>query len=273
MNIEDSMYKEFSTNTNLIVFNKEQKVRDMDELIPIYASYGIKNLDLNFCEMMRCDSRLNKQNAKDYIERLKDLRTEYDLAYIGSHAPYERKGESEEETTRKILKAIEYAEYLDLPYIVVHPKGNSTEENIKYYEYLASQSDDILIAIENMETDSEIARSKDILEIIKSNPKRLKALFDTGHANILALDLKSEIRELKGVLVGLHIHDNNALKDQHLLPFMGNINWKEVISALEEIEYPGYLTYEAMGYSKQFPVSEEEKVIEDALLSFTRLFS
>ena len=82
------MHKEFSTNTNLIAFNREHISRDMDELVPIYAQYGIRNLDLNFCEMMRDDSRLNDKREKDYIKRLKEEREEYGLAYIQAHAPY-----------------------------------------------------------------------------------------------------------------------------------------------------------------------------------------
>ena len=226
------MHKEFSTNTNLIAFNREHISRDMDELIPIYAQYGIRNLDLNFCEMMRDDSRLNDKRAKDYILNL----------------------------------ALE----LGIPHIVVHPVGKDIEENIRYYDRLIRESD-ITIAIENMESDEEISKHEEINTIIESNPKRLKALFDTGHAHMRKLDLAKEIKGYGKNLVGLHIHDNDGKSDQHLLPFMGTINWKEVVRALSEAGYSGYLTYEAMYYSRSLSINDQEKVIKDAINSFLHL--
>ena len=42
-----------------------------------------------------------------------------------------------------------------------------------------------------------------------------------------------------------HIQDNNGLHDQHSLPYLGTIDWKEVMSAAREVGYPGDFTYEA----------------------------
>ncbi len=263
------MVEEFSTNTNLIAFNRERIVRDMDSLIPVYASYGIRNLDLNFCEMMRPESRLNDSRSKGYIRRLEDLRKEYGLNYIGSHAPYSQKGEKEGETEYKIFRAIEFAAILRCPYIVVHPVRGTVEENIRYYGKFRGSG--ILIAIENMESDKEISRHSEINEIIASNPEGLRALFDTGHANLLGLDLKEEIMGYKDNLIGLHIHDNDGRSDQHLIPFMGNIDWRSFISGLREIGYKGLLTYEAMYYSRNLSINDEGKVIREAVSAFNRL--
>ncbi len=264
------MHKEFSTNTNLIAFNREHISRDMDELIPIYAQYGIRNLDLNFCEMMRDDSRLNDKRAKDYIKRLKEEREEYGLAYIQAHAPYPVRGSAVYEWDARIIKALNLALELGIPHIVVHPVGKDIEENIRYYDRLIRESD-ITIAIENMESDEEISKHEEINTIIESNPKRLKALFDTGHAHMRKLDLAKEIKGYGKNLVGLHIHDNDGKSDQHLLPFMGTINWKEVVRALSEAGYSGYLTYEAMYYSRSLSINDQEKVIKDAINSFLHL--
>ena len=265
------MVKEFATNTNLLVFNKEHIDRDMDALIPVYSAHGIRNLDLNFCEMMRPESRLNDGRAKSYIQRLKTLKEDLSLNYIQAHAPYPIRGTSASLWDEKIIRALNFASELGCPHIVVHPIGKDIYENIKYYERLARESD-ITIAIENMEGEEEITSADEINEIIKSNPFRLKALLDTGHAHIRGLDIKKEIIGYGENLVGLHVHDNDGEKDQHLFPFMGTIDWSAVLEGLEEINYKGYFTYETMFYSREKSIKDEEEVIDKALSSFHRLF-
>lgn len=265
------MVREFSTNTNLLAFNKEHMDRDMDELVRVYAAHGIRNLDLNFCEMMRPSSRLNDKRATEYISILKNLKEELNLNYIQAHAPYPLRGTEVSSWDKKIIRAMGYAYELGCPHIVVHPIGKDVEENIRYYERLIKESD-ITIAIENMESDVEISNASEINAIIESSPMRLKALFDTGHAHMRGLNLREEILCYGKNLVGLHIHDNDGKRDQHLFPFMGTINWRDVISALEEAGYEGYLTYETMYYSKEKSIKDECIVIDKALSSFHLLF-
>lgn len=145
------MVDEFSTNTNLLAFNKEHIDRDMDELVRVYASHGIKNLDLNFCEMMRPSSRLNDKRAEDYIKTLGEIKEELGLNYVQAHAPYPVRGTKPSDWDGKIIKALNYAYELGCPHIVVHPTGKDIEENIRYYERFIRESD-IIIAIENMES-------------------------------------------------------------------------------------------------------------------------
>ena len=236
------MVDEFSTNTNLLAFNKEHIDRDMDELVRVYASHGIKNLDLNFCEMMRPSSRLNDKRAEDYIKTLGEIKEELGLNYVQAHAPYPVRGTKPSDWDGKIIN----------------------ERFIK--------ESDIIIAIENMESPEEISEAEEINEIIKSNPKRLKALLDTGHAHMRALDIKKEILTYGENLVGLHIHDNDGKSDQHLFPLMGTINWKDVIEGLSEIGYKGYFTYETMYYSREKSIKDEDDVIDKAIDSFHHLF-
>ena len=102
------MVDEFSTNTNLLAFNKEHIDRDMDELVRVYASHGIKNLDLNFCEMMRPSSRLNDKRAEDYIKTLGEVKEELGLNYVQAHAPYPVRGTKPSDWDGKIIKAFPF---------------------------------------------------------------------------------------------------------------------------------------------------------------------
>lgn len=71
---------------------------------------------------------------------------------------------------------------------------------------------------------------------------------DTGHTNVAVgggcLPLPDFIRYFGSRIKMLHMHDNDGVNDQHLIPGLGYINWPAVFDALDEIGYDGYYNYE-----------------------------
>ena len=63
-------------------------------------------------------------------------------------------------------------------------------------------------------------------------------LIDIGHAHVNDWDDPQLIRDLKGRLAGLHIHDNNGRGDQHLPIGKGNQDWDALAAAMREITDP-----------------------------------
>lgn len=73
---------------------------------------------------------------------------------------------------------------------------------------------------------------------------------DTGHTNLAVKyegnpSVGDAIRELGSLVEVLHLHDNNGKKDQHKIPMTGDIDWNDVLNALDEINYPGYYNLES----------------------------
>lgn len=88
-----------------------------------------------------------------------------------------------------------------------------------------------------------------MLQEYESLPTRHKAFcLDSGHTHTVASMGQPTVPEfirLFGSRIRLvHLHDNDGLLDQHLIPGQGTINWPEVFDALEEIGYQGYFNYE-----------------------------
>ncbi len=67
---------------------------------------------------------------------------------------------------------------------------------------------------------------------------------DTGHLNILGKNQGVFIRKLGKRIKIVHLHDNRGTDDEHLMPYTGNIIWKDVIGALRDIGYEGTLNFE-----------------------------
>jgi sugar phosphate isomerase/epimerase len=72
--------------------------------------------------------------------------------------------------------------------------------------------------------------------------------FDYGHANLMG-DLAEAIETVSGHLWTTHVHDNRGREDEHLVPFMGTINWETAMMETQKIGYDGVLMLEVAGTS------------------------
>ena len=78
------------------------------------------------------------------------------------------------------------------------------------------------------------------------------ACLDAGHANLIAGERLSEfVRNLGKRLKVLHLHDNYGVLsswggglDRHLPPFFGELDWKDLVSALKETDFRGAFNFE-----------------------------
>lgn len=107
----------------------------------------------------------------------------------------------------------------------------------------------VKIATETLgEPVSDFIMSYNRICAIGDNKDFFSVCMDTGHTNVVVkgsdLALGDAIRMLGGSISVLHLHDNNGLKDQHKLPMTGDIDWKDVLLALEEVGYTGVYNLE-----------------------------
>ncbi len=76
------------------------------------------------------------------------------------------------------------------------------------------------------------------------NDERMKACWDTGHANMMYLDQAEAIKYMGNRIKCTHIHNNFRRLDDHLPPSNGTIDWQKVMSAFASVGYDGPLTLE-----------------------------
>jgi sugar phosphate isomerase/epimerase len=140
------------------------------------------------------------------------------------------------DSMEEIKRALEVAERLPFRYLVLH-LGLTDEE------YELAKFDAALTSIEHLKIFAKERGVQILLENIPnqlSTPERLlafiqysrmddlKICFDTGHAHMTS-GVRSAFRTLKDRVVSTHLHDNRREKDDHLLPFDGDIDWEETI--------------------------------------------
>ncbi len=77
--------------------------------------------------------------------------------------------------------------------------------------------------------------------------------FDTGHAHVSRINPQHFLTVMGKRTKVLHVHDNAGGFDQHLAPYMGNINWDQVIRGLKDAGYEGEMFFETFKVVTGYP--------------------
>ncbi len=209
------------------------------------------------------------------LENIRKLCEERNIKLCQMHSPLRLDVADPDPDNRKsdidtVVKWIEYSYVLGIPNLVIHPGGKhgsrSEEEtdqifdlNVDAFSYLADFAEkfNVYLCIENMQE----RKNKDprrfgafiydlnkLIDTIGSD--HIGICFDTSHANVTGLNMYQAIQECGNRLLATHISDNDGSGDQHNIPFNGNINWTDVISALNDIGYKSAFNLEIPGESR-----------------------
>lgn len=205
-----------------------------------------------------------------YMERAKETRKLLDdigLSCNQAHAPfsfaYANRFTTDDYKFNEVVRAIRSAAILGASHIVVHsiktPEGPFSQEgedrNFAYFKALEPYAEDagIQIAVENLISAGCTVPGLHNRMMERLDSDNFVALVDLGHANLAKIKPENYLREMKpGLVKGLHVQDNHGQTDEHINPFMGNINWPEVMKALKETGYEGDCTLEVLRFLQMY---------------------
>lgn len=99
--------------------------------------------------------------------------------------------------------------------------------------------------------------------------------FDTGHANLVGIDMEKFLARLGSHLKVLHIHDNDGIRDLHQIPYTftktrenrASTDWGGFLKGLRNIGYEGVLSFETSPSLSSFP----EEMKADVLTFIARI--
>lgn len=165
-------------------------------------------------------------------------------------------------------KTIKCTAYIGCHRLVIHPffygmpaKKSPEEEwkqNIESYSRLidAAKRYDVIICLENMFdsrgakifkaccSDIDTAcRYIDTLNEI-AGERRFAFCLDTGHLLLVSEDIYEAMTKLGGRIEAFHVHDNNGVRDQHLAPYMGILDWNRFVDGLADIGFDKTMSFE-----------------------------
>lgn len=184
-----------------------------------------------------------------------------------------------ERMTEVTKMAIKLTGYMGCRYCVVHPLHPTKakerlspkaewELNKKYYTDLIPTLKEcgVICCTENMFHANEermylasacsefdvAARWVDDLNAI-AGEELFGFCFDVGHVNITRGNMYNALVTMGKRIKVLHVHDNEGVVDQHLCPYMGNIDWEDFIEGMRDIGYEGDFSFETFRVLRVFP--------------------
>ncbi len=261
-----------------------------EEKIQALYRAGFRHIDFNLYNENTMQSPFMQEDWKEYTKKISEFAQSLGMDFVQAHLPNVnplRFDESWETAVAVTVRGIEVCEMLHIPNAVIHSgwapglgKQEYFEKNMPFFSRLFPYMDrcNVNVCIENS-TKANMGEmyffftGEDMLEFIQyvGHPK-LKACWDTGHANIEGHQY-SDIMALGEYLTAVHIHDNCGKKDEHILPFTGSLSLDEVMHGLIDSGYQGVFTFEvdsAVTFSdhwllKRNRFREEKRLLEPPL--------
>ena len=250
----------------------------MTDSVTLLAESGFDCIDVTFSEPdLECwlkDTSYNKQAAE-----LKKHADALGVCFHQAHAPTPSDGADEaynQDVYQKILRTIELSSILGIQNVVLHPRDfvrylGTYEEtrdrlrgvNLEFFNSLLPYCKDynVGVVVENTYwgTDNGIEQSycsnaKDIVDLVDTlDSPYMGACLDLGHLALAKQPHDAVIAALDGNrLKCLHVQDNEGVKDIHLLPGLGTVDYDMCMRSLAQIDYQGVLTLESYGFIKGF---------------------
>ena len=256
------------------------------DILRIYKDIGFDAVDYSY-DMHAYPNSVYDQD--DYLAYAKMIKRTADDAGISIHQmhaplyhhridlPFTEEDQQEELFLKKMtIRGFEVAEALGCHYMVMHPRKllhydqiGAKEQVRSYnlqmfreYEELARKHN-VQIALENMfayhpvthtAVDTVFRTAEEIVSYLDElNSDVFVACLDTGHANINGLSPAHMVKILDKYLKVLHIHDNYATLDQHMLCGYGTIDWKAFTQSLHDINFDGVVSLETCGMCENIP--------------------
>lgn len=242
------------------------------EAVKMICEAGFDAIDYSMFAMKdEPDYVLNQPGYKNHLKELRDIASSYGVTFDQAHSPFPpmRVGDVEYSSMMwpKILRSIECAGLLGVEIIVVHPiytPKNCFETNMEMFhslEYYAKESG-VKIALENMwGTDKNGKKFPNVCSTAEDfnryvdalNPDVFTACLDLGHIGLVGENAPEMIKKMGSRIACLHVHDNNGIDDSHTLPYTMSMDFKEILTALAQIDYKGNLTFEADHFFGRIP--------------------
>ena len=249
--------------------------RDLNEVITVLHEVGYNAFDLSLASLEQPEFILKGDDWERKIGQLGETAAKLGVTFCQSHLPFVplcsiaaspefQKPGYEEQFFTYTRRAYQASQMLQIPWTVLHPltfpehnyENKATlEANHALYDQYVELGVRLGVgtAIENMTPPwhrklgmTYCQHYDQLIELVESFAEPMVGIcWDTGHANLVQLDQERALRAIGGRLKVLHINDNHAqVRDEHILPFMGDVDWDAVLRGLAAIGYEGSFSYE-----------------------------
>lgn len=263
-----------AASTNIYFERRGASLIPVEETLRQCAAAGFEYLDFGFAELALVSERFHGGDWQQEIREYINLAEELGLQFVQAHATIfdycnvDQDYDKKEELFRRSIKG---AGMMKVPWLAVHPSNyladgkihpdthNKNVDFLKKYAAVAKE-EGLGLAVENMWGRTKAGEKpyclepEELLRLIEDvNCENVKVCWDVEHGSIEKLDQRKSMLLLKDHIVATHISDEAGRESIHILPYLGNADWDEIIGALAEIGYTGVFNFEIQHYLPGVP--------------------
>lgn len=232
--------------------------------VDYFSDVGIPNMDMSFENLSRLhDSWQSVLYAA--ATRARERGIGVPVCHLSFYMPNPKDALLMAKFCKEQRRGIDAAALMKIPLAVIHPiafyskeasYGDFVRANMAYLSPLVKYAEErgVKLCVENMASEKETPEN----HLYGSCALNISALadklgcgicFDIGHANISGFKISEQMEILKGRIDVLHIHDNNGMKDRHLLPFESTVDWDDVAEGIKKSGFCSVLDVEVSAWA------------------------
>lgn len=249
------------------------------------ASVGFCHMDINLHAASLPNGPLARDDWEEWVEGIAKLKKELGTHFFQGHSHfYTWPAKTAEEFSwheKMMRRSIAAVGRLGVAWLVLHPFSLEDQawyshkkslaynvQSMRRYEETASSYPGLGLAIENMVENRDKRRfgssAEDLIELYEAlGSKRFGLCWDFGHAERSNIDHAASLRQMGKLLKATHIEDTNELYFgcDHLLPYVGIVDWDSVMPVFAEIGYEGDITFEIHNFTRRMPPELREAAL------------
>lgn len=264
-----------STST-CIVFNRPKgRKTTIENCIKLCSGAGYTVMDMNFHDCCTFETPLWDDGWERWVHGIDECARQYGVEFSQGHSHFYNYCQpgipGKDEYEEKIRRCIVGAGILGVKWLVIHaatdfdsatPVRSSREKAIEYFKPILelAAAHNVGIAIENLwELNISPLRrytttAEELVDLVDSLPfDNVGICWDVEHAAIMKQDQHAALQLVGNRLKATHISDFRSPVFDHLLPFMGEIDWTGVMRALGDCGYGGDFSFEILNYINHTP--------------------
>ena len=190
----------------------------------------------------------------------------------GPHAIYSNAvgaHERREAAVRETEAALQVARRIPFNVIVVHlgtptdvknPDDNNRGAAVRSLDEICQLADKVGVRVAVEVIPNRLSDPASLVQILESDAESIRAgiCLDFGHAHLMG-DVADAIETVAEHIVTTHVHDNHARKDEHLVPYLGSIDWDLALVTMQKIGYDGTYMMELAGDESPAAILEEAR--------------
>jgi sugar phosphate isomerase/epimerase len=172
----------------------------------------------------------------------------------------------ETEAALKVARRIPFnvmVVHLGTPTGMKNPDDNHRNAAVRSLDQICQLAETLGVRVAVEVIPNRLSDPASLVQILESDVESVEKMkagicLDFGHAHMMG-DVADAIETVAEHIITTHIHDNHGREDEHLVPYLGSIDWDLALVTMQKIGYDGTYLMELAGGNRPAAVLEEAR--------------